>query len=246
MKIRIALLMTIALSAFGNVFADVNDYCLNVGQFDRLKVSDNVNVVYRCNPDSTGVVAYRAEDSFADAFILSNNNGKLHVQVSTEDVDLPGLPVLYVYSDFLTEVENSSDFTVTVCSPAPCPKFKAVQIGNGNVVVDDVRATSVQAVLATGHGTLNISGTCQEAVCKMVGTGMIEADRLKAGNVKCKILGGGTIGCWPMTRLSVNGIGSTKIYYKGNPEVSKHGGGKLFQLTLPDEPYAELVHHCWH
>ncbi len=229
--LRALFLLLISIAAISSAHAQqLHDYRLKIGQFDKLKVTDNVNVIYRCKPDSAGYVYYRGAEQFADAFIFSLNKGTLRIQVSTEDVDNPNLPTVYVYSDFLTEIENSSDFKLTVFSPAPCPEFKAIQVGNGSIVVDDVRATKVTASLATGNGTLNISGSCEQAVFRMVGVGMIEGDMLRANSVSCKILGNGTIGCWPLERLDVKGIGSTKIYYKGTPKVKKTGGGKLFQL----------------
>lgn len=213
------------------VHAEVQDYKVEVGQFDKLKVLDNVNVVYRCNADSTGFVQYRGEKEFADAFIITpKSDGTLRIQVSTEDVGHPNLPTLYVYSDFLTSVENSSAFSVIVENPAPCAEFKATQIGNGSVAVEDLKTNKLVASLNTGNGTVNVSGTALAAVLKMVGTGIISADRLKADEVQCKILGSGSIGCWPVAILSVKGIGSTKIYYKGDPKIKKSGGGKLFPL----------------
>ena len=98
-----------------------------VGQFDRLKVTDNVNVVYRNVPDSTGLIAYVGEEDFADSFIFTNKNGELRIQVTTEDVGKPGLPTIYAYSDFITLAENDADFTLRVESMAPCPEFKAVE-----------------------------------------------------------------------------------------------------------------------
>lgn len=210
--------------------ADAETYKVEVGQFDKLKVMDNVNVVYRCMPDSTGWVQYRGAKEFADAFIITPKDGTLKIQVSTEDVGNPDLPVLYVYSDFLTSVENSSAFTVTVESPAPCAEFKAKEIGNGSVVVEDLKSNVVSAMIATGNGSVIISGKCHKAELKMLGTGIISADRLEANIVNCKILGGGTIGCWADESLSLKGIGSTKVYYKGDPKVRKSGGGKLFPL----------------
>ena len=55
---------------------------------------------------------------------------------------------------------------------------------------------------------------------------------MRAEIVNCKIIGSGSIGCWCLSKLDVRGIGSTKIYYKGTPEIKKVGGGKLFPLTL--------------
>lgn len=218
---------------------DVQRYKVEVGQFDRLKVTDNVNVVYRCLPDSTGFAQYAGSKEFADAFILTPEKGQLRVQVSVEDVGNPNLPVLYVYSDFLTEVTNDSEFTLRVENPAPAAEFKTTQVGNGTLIVENIKANKVKASLTTGNGTVNLSGETQEAALNMLGTGMISADRLKSRKVTCKILGSGSIGCWPEESLNVRGIGSTKIYYRGNPKVKKSGGGKLFKL--PEKEMSETV-----
>lgn len=239
MKKYLYLLLFTLISLCGH--AEVQDYKVEVGQFDKLKILDNVNVVYRCNPDSTGFVQYRGEKEFADAFIITPKpDGTLRIQVSTEDVGHPNLPTLYVYSDFLTSVENSSSFSVLVENPSPCAEFKATQIGNGSVAVENVKTNKMIASLNTGNGTVNVSGTALTAMLKMLGTGIISADRLKADDVQCKILGSGSIGCWPVASLSVKGIGSTKIYYKGDPKIKKSGGGKLFPLP-EDRPDDTLI-----
>ncbi len=223
----------VVLLAFAVVSAkaqEVENYKVEVGQFDKVKVCDNVNVVYRCLPDSSGSIQYSGDKQFADAFIITPKDGNLKIQVSTEDVGHPDLPVLYIYSDFLTSVENASNFTFSVENPAPCAEFKATQVGNGTLIIENLKTNKVSASIATGNGTINLSGECQDAVLKMVGTGMISADRLEADNVQCKILGSGSIGCFPKVKLSVRGIGSTKIYYKGDPKIKKSGGGKLYPL----------------
>lgn len=218
-------------SFFAAGAGEIKDYKLEVGQFDKLTVTDDVNVVYRCNPDSTGWISYRADEDFADAFIFTNKKGKLKIQVTTEDVGKPGLPTVYVYSDFLTDVENSSNFTLRIEKPAPMPAFNIMQIGNGKIEAVDVNATTVMMKLATGNGTIVVSGDCKKAEFSMVGTGLIQADMLKAADASCKILGSGSIGCWVSGDLDVRGIGTTKIYYKGEPRIKKVGGGKLFPLT---------------
>lgn len=239
-KMKKFLLFTfILLCVFTAGASDFENYKVNVGQFSRLKVLDNVNVVYRNLPDSTGFVQWSGAKEFADAFILTPKDGLLKIQVSTEDVNNPDLPTLYVYSDFLNSVENESSKTLTVEDPAPCAEFKAKEVGNGHVNIENLKANVVKASISTGNGTVNISGECRQAELKMVGTGVISVDRLQAEEVKCKIFGGGSIGCWPLDKLSVKGIGSTKIYYKGSPKVSKSGGGKLFQL--PDDGQFDAV-----
>lgn len=226
-KLFLLLFAFVALSGSAQIY---ENYKIHVGQFDKLKVTDNVNVVYRCLPDSSGWAQFRGTEEFADAFILTPKNGQLRVQVSTDDVGHPNLPTLYVYSDFLTSVENASTFTLTIENPAPCAEFSIKEIGNGTINVENVQATTVKATLATGNGTISISGTCSKAQFNMVGTGLIAADRLKTHVAECKILGSGSIGCWATQKLTSRGIGSTKIYYKGNPIIKKSGGGKIFEL----------------
>lgn len=225
-------LFLIALLSTLSIFAsDSHKYTPVIGNFDKLRVFDNVNVVYKCVPDSTGLAVYDATPEFADAFIFSNQKGVLTIQVNTEDVGKPGLPTLYVYSDFLTSAENSSSFTLTINDPTAVPSFKVKQIGNGKIIINNLKATSVDASLTTGNGSVIISGGCSEATLHMLGTGVIQADDLQANFVKCKIMGTGSIGCWASQRLEVRGIGSTKIYYKGNPEIKKVGGGNLIKLN---------------
>lgn len=208
----------------------INEYIFEVGAFSKLKVLDNVNVVYRCVLDSAGYVAYHGEEDFRDSFIFTNNNGCLTVQVTTEDVNKPDLPTIFVYSEFLTQAENSSQFTLTIENPVPGPEFFVRQEGNGTILVENVRSTKVKGSIATGMGTVVIGGECQDAEFIMVGTGIIQADRLKAENVECRIMGSGSIGCWAEQTLKTKGIGSTKIYYKGDPRVTKRGGGKLIPI----------------
>lgn len=75
-----------------------------------------------------------------------------------------------------------------------------------------------------------VGGECQRANVKFMGTGVIQADELKAVDVKVKAGGTGSIGVWPQESLAVSGVGSTKVYYKGNPEIKNRTVGVK---TLP-------------
>lgn len=225
-------------AAFATLFTagvHADNYSVKVGSFSKISVTDNVNVVYRANPDSVGYAWFSGDEQFADAFIFTNKGGSLRIQVNTEDVNNPGLPTVFVSSEFLVEAKNSSIRELRVESLSPGIDFKAIQIGNGKVVVNGIKAGTVEGTLNTGNGTVVLTGQCEKAKLKLVGTGLVQADGLKALEVRCQILGSGNIGCWPVEALYVKGIGSTKIYYKGDPQtVKKSGGGKLFRLDSAD------------
>lgn len=206
------------------------EFKLPVGQFSKISVDDNVNVVYVGADGSPSRVAYEGDQKYAKAFIISQKGNKLRIQVETLFVDDPELPVLYLYSDFLENASLSSEATLTLKSVAPGSKLDLSVMGNGSIVAENIHATKIGASIKSGNGTITISGHCQTANFNMLGNGTIQADRLEAVTVNCKMLGQGSIGCWPTEELKVRGIGNTKIYYKGKPDINKKGGGKLFPL----------------
>lgn len=226
----ITLTAILSFSAMGQA-QQINKYRLNVGKFDKVQVADNVNVRYLCNPDSAGFIAFEGEEEFANAFIFLNKKGKLKIEVNKEDLGNERLPELRIYSDFLLEAENGSTFTLTIESPSMTPSLELKQVGNGKIIANNIKTNDLSATVATGKGTIVINGTSTIANYKMIGMGTIQADNLDATEVKCTILGGGSIGCSATKLLDIRGIGSTKVYYKGRPEVKKVGGGTAIPMT---------------
>ncbi len=82
--------------------ADLVKYELKVNEFHELKVVDGINVVYKCSADSAGMAVFTCPSYQASAFIFNNKGGKLSMQVSTESVGQKELPVINVYSTYLT------------------------------------------------------------------------------------------------------------------------------------------------
>lgn len=227
MKIRILMVMAVLIGALQ---ISAKQFSLPVGQFSKVSVDDNVNVVYVGGDGSPSRVVYDGDQKYAKAFIITHKGNKLRIQVETMFVDDPELPTLYVYSDFLENASLSAESTLTLKSVAPGSNLDLSVMGNGSLVAEGVRATKVGASIKSGNGTISVSGHCQAANFNMLGNGTIQADRLEAVTVNCKMLGQGSIGCWPTEELKVRGIGNTKIYYKGSPKIDKKGGGKLFPL----------------
>ncbi|MDE6379022.1 MAG: DUF2807 domain-containing protein [Muribaculaceae bacterium] len=227
MKIRILMIMAVLMTALQ---LNAKQFTLPLEQFSKISVDDNVNVVYVGADGSPSRVVYEGDSKYARAFIITQKGYKLRIQVETQFVDDPELPTLYVYSDFLENASLSAESTLTLKSVAPGSNLDMSVMGNGSIIAENIRATKVGASIKSGNGTISISGHCQTAGFNMLGNGTIQADRLEATTVSCKILGQGSIGCWPSEELKVIGIGNTKIYYKGKPKISKKGGGKLFPL----------------
>lgn len=207
-------------------------YSQHIGAFDKLTILNDVSVRYRNVPDSIGYIAFNADNRNADQLLFTNNGGHLRIETMPEDTIAEAPPMVYVYSTVLTSVEASTDGVVTIEKPMPGTKLSITAIGNSKVLASGLDENVVEAKVLTGIGEIILEGKCASAKFQMVGNGVIQADRLKAQKVDCKILGSGTIGCWAVSKLNLHGIGSTKVYYKGDPSIKKIGGGKLYPLDF--------------
>lgn len=199
--------------------AQVSRHEVNVGDFSRLVLLDNINVNYRCNPDSAGYAVFTCNQETADHLLFTlSDKGRLSIQVNDEFERLGNLPTLTLYSSSLDEVENSSDSTLRVSGLQPMKLFKVRLIDNGKIIVRGVRASQLELQILSGKGKIIADGSCDNLSLRLVGTGEIQADQVKATDVSCRIMGTGTIGCnVEGGNLKVSGSGTGKVYYKGNP-----------------------------
>lgn len=217
-----------AVAATVGIKAATTTYAINVGEFSKLKVTNDIDVRYVCNPDSAGYAVFTAEDKYADAFLFTNKGGTLKISSNTDFSTNVFLPEVTVYSTYLISVENSSKKTLEIIDMPAAPELSFKQVGNGAIIAENLKATKIKAKIATGNGSITLLGECDEAVLEMVGTGRINADMLEALYVNCKVFGTGSIGCWPIEKLNVKGLASTTVYYKGVPaEIKKTGAAKI-------------------
>ncbi len=192
---------------------------VKVGNFSRLVLLDDINVIYRCNADSAGMVVFTCPQEVANHLIFSlSDKGRLSIQVDDEYERQGNLPTLTLYSSSLDEVENSGDSTMRVSGLPPMKSFKVRLTDNGKLIVRNVRTSQLELQLLSGKGTIIADGTCDQLSVRLIGTGEIQADKVEAGSVTCRIMGTGSIGCDVHGgELKVSGSGTGKVYYKGNP-----------------------------
>lgn len=208
-------------------------YEVKTGEFNKLNVPDNLQVVYECDKSKSGTARFECEDSMADALMFTNTgDGKLKVQLSADFIGKKlDYPTIYLFSEFLTEVESSSEEKVVITGLPRIPEFKAVLFGNGTIELCDMNLNKLTAALMTGHGLIKMDGHAGNALFKLAGTGHIDASRLEADKVSCHIFGGGEIHCRPTDELKLKGLGSTTVYYSGTPaKIKKQGIGKLVHV----------------
>ncbi|MCH5220184.1 MAG: DUF2807 domain-containing protein [Muribaculaceae bacterium] len=222
------LLSALFLLSLGLKAADPEVYRLQVGDFTELQVIDDINVIHKCVSDSAGIAVFTAPSELASVFIFSNNKNKLKIEKNSDiEMQTPSLPVVTVYSNFISKVENSGDSTIVVERPTPESNFKARVIGNGSIIANDIHATQTEGSLDTGKGHIVFNGVTRSVNLKNIGTGRIEAGGLKAETGSVKILGTGPVDCYVTDELNVSGMGTGKVYVKGNPKMKKRTLGSI-------------------
>ena len=214
---------------------DMQRFIVNVGDFTHLLVEDHVNVVYECNPDSTGFARYYAKPELARQIVFTNNKkGKLSISIGSDSIYAHTVPTVVVYSAYLQTAENQGDSTLTVKSVATAPHIKFKLMNNGTLMVENVEATTVEAEVLTGKGRLEIHGKCNDFEAKNTGKADIYAEGLVAKNVSCRILGTGRVYCYINGgKLSLKGSGTGKVYYRGVPaEMKSFQLGSIKAISL--------------
>lgn len=223
-----ALLVSLGLS--NTCLAKTEKYQLNVHDFAELKVIDGLNVEYTTSADSAGWVSFECEPQYASHLMFTNDKNILKIQIDFENLPTGSLPTVYVRSSSLLKVENSGDSTVTINNLKEVNTFNARLIGNGTLIVKNVKADNVKASISTGAGHMVISGQAERAKLSNIGTGPLEATHLKCQTVKCWLVGTGPIDCYVTEELKVLGAGSGTVYYGGNPKkVTNHTIGVKIQ-----------------
>ena len=219
-RVLISIILTVSVLLSAN--AQTKHHVVKVSDFNRLTVIDNINVNYCCNPDSAGLVVFNCSQEIADALIFSySSNGRLSIQMNDdlyENARTAMNDALSLYSSTLEEAENAGDSVLRVSKLPPLKNFKVRLTDNGKVIVRGVRASQLELQILSGKGKIIADGSCDDLSLRLVGTGEIQADKVKATNVSCRIMGTGSMGCDVNGgELKVSGSGTGKVYYKGNP-----------------------------
>jgi len=194
-------------------------YTLQFNDFHELKVTDGINVTYRSDATRAGKIEFEARADVASAVIFTPGKGKLTISLASRDTSYSDLPVVTVYSSMLSSVRNEGDSTLRIISPAPVPKLSARLIGNGRIAMRDCQATETSAEIISGHGIIMLTGNTTTAKYNVMGAGSIQADDFKAKEVSTTITGTGSVACYATDKLSVGGLGTGTVSYRGNPEI---------------------------
>jgi len=228
MKHRLPLLALVLFTTLLTAFAQTAGapYALKLGEFSQIRIRHGIPVDYVCSNDSSGVITFTGSKELVEALTFDlTTKGKL--SISLEPRNFSGkINRVTVRSRQLTSIENEGDSVVRVLGINSCPVFKAKQTGNGSISIRNIESNQVEVACKLGHGSVTVNGKCDIAKLNCTGTGSILAGSLIANEVKCTVLGTGTVDCHASQSLSIMGAGSGLVYYAGNPaDIKNRGAG---------------------
>lgn len=235
MKHRIICSIACAMAVALMASAQVKRHEIKVGNFTRVNLLDDINVDYRCNADSAGLIVVDCTSEVVKNLIFSvNDKGRLSIQVDDAFERQGNMPKLTLYSTALEEAENSGDSTLRISGLPAMKSFKVRNTDNGKIIVRDIRASQLELQILSGKGKIIANGACDDLSLRLIGTGEIQADKVEATNVSCRIMGTGSMGCKVNGgQLKVNGSGTGKVYYKGQPsKVTVHKLGTIKAIPM--------------
>lgn len=211
--------------------AQTKDYALKIGDFKELTVAHNVNVNYVQNLDSAGYAVYSCNPKYASALTFTNSNGKMKIEIISDNPVEQFLPTITVYSTSLQKATNLGDSTLCVKAAGPINSLSLKVIGNGRIEASKIHSAKLSMAVEAGSGHVFANGKTSEAKYTLASTGSIEAGQVEADDVKCWTFGTGSIDCNAKESLTVYGATSGTIYYIGNPKIKKRCvGAKLIKV----------------
>lgn len=209
----------LTISIWGVSYGYDTSYIDSIGVFHKIKLLGNIDAICNISKDSVGYMKY-PDATLRERLFIKNNNGTLSIQIIQDSEDPEILPAIELFTDSLIFIENCYDGKLKIRGDVIAPSFQAKQQGNGIIEIDSIYSANIIASVTAGKGTIRIlSGNCCTSKCRIMGAGTIDILGINSDKVICKFFGGGKILCYPVNYLSIFGVGSTKVYYMGSPEI---------------------------
>lgn len=195
--------------------SQMRPYVMRSKVYDELYVSGRVSVECKVDPDSAGLVVYRATDKAAPAVRLANVGTALHIAVNPADnVNVSrDISKMIVYLSGPMKVISLSGAGKLSIADAPCHRHVSLILNGFGVM----RISSVKAEMAnlslSANGKIIIDGGLDADIvnCSLSGSGTMSIGNIKASALNVTLQGGGKVSLSGKSRRAsyvVKGSGS--------------------------------------
>ena len=147
--------------------------------------------------EKDGTVELTAPENYIEFFQFESKGSRLDINFKKRHINIDGLKIkIKVYTNDLTRIQNSGAASI---------RMKKLD-------------TDKLTVVNSGVGEIVVAGIADDADLICSGVGSINAENLKALNVKANVSGVGSITCYASEKIEgrVSGVGSLR--YAGNPK----------------------------
>ncbi|MDR0333935.1 MAG: DUF2807 domain-containing protein [Dysgonamonadaceae bacterium] len=123
---------------------------------------------------------------------------------------------------------NRSSIKIDITVPVS-EQFEIASQGVGNITGENIEFKSIR-IISQGVGSINLSGTADNAYLKLEGVGSINAEKLIAKNTTVVSEGVGSVQVHASESINVKSEGVGSVSFSGNPAVrniSNSGVGRV-------------------
>lgn len=200
----------------------------NTANFNSLQVSVPAETYF--TQDSFFKVELQAQQNILDEMesVVIGDELKIRFRNSTRLKSHEGITIRVTAPD-IRNLEIHGSGNMYVPGPFAPANIRLGIEGSGNITVNDV-STSVVEARIEGSGSIQVkNGVANEGKAHISGSGNINLSPVEVRDAEARIDGSGTIRVFATEKLHARISGSGTIYYRGNPTVnsSTSGSGRV-------------------
>lgn len=188
-----------------------------VGDFSEIYLEGGYKVYLSQGKKTALTVKTTSEDMF-DVLTVKNQGDELNLVMNRDYLSYRRIR-LYITVNELDQIKAEGGLSLESDGYLDLKDIRLHVQGGANVNLK-MKARDVE-VIGEGGVLVTLNGVADELSVRLSGAGHFDADELKAEDVKVKIEGVGTASVYATDKLytQIDGVG--KVWYKGNPQVTK-------------------------
>ncbi|MCL2244076.1 MAG: DUF2807 domain-containing protein [Treponema sp.] len=201
---------------------DLENFELNVGQFNRIKIDGLCEIRYYSAPSDTVTLA--VQPNLREYYKVEVVNGELTVSTTRRvTFNSNKSATLTVSTPVLDQVTITGAGSFTTYNKITSDSFTFLLDGaaEGKAELE----TGSLYVEITGAGNFKLSGTADTASYILNGAGNLDALSLQTRDAIVNMSGAGTIRVFSTGNLQINADGVGTVEYKGSPSLSLNRDG---------------------
>jgi hypothetical protein len=190
---------------------------------ERIKLAGSFDVEITQGPITS--VKVEADENLLPYIFTDENDGFLviktkdHVSLSTDHTIK-----VYITTNKIEQIQLAGSGNIIGKNKFTGSKKLTLKIAGSGDMTMDVNSPEIVAEIA-GSGNISLTGETKDETIKIAGVGDLNADGLKAENVKVKIAGSGNVKVFADLTLDISIAGVGSVYYKGGATVKQHVSG---------------------